>query len=123
VHASWGSCDYRHGVEFIVADDHAGLRAAIHEVLPEAAYQRCHVHFLRNALDHLPKNTSTTACRSCAGSLTAEISLRAKTDLAAWLSKWSGRYERLNNWVEETIEETFTYYRLPRQHQATDLCR
>jgi putative transposase len=36
----------------------------------------------------------------------------AKSDLAAWLSKWSGRYERLTNWVEETIEETFTYYRL-----------
>jgi transposase-like protein len=25
------------GVEFVVADDHAGLRMAIHEVLPEAA--------------------------------------------------------------------------------------
>ncbi len=35
------------GVEFVVADDHAGLRAAIREVLPEAALQRCYVHFLR----------------------------------------------------------------------------
>ena len=44
-----------HGVEFVVADDHAGLRSAIREVLPEAAVQRCYVHFLRNALDHLPR--------------------------------------------------------------------
>ncbi len=29
------------GVEFVVADDHAGLRSAIREVLPEAAVQRC----------------------------------------------------------------------------------
>jgi putative transposase len=29
------------GVEFVVADDHAGLRAALREVLAEAAYQRC----------------------------------------------------------------------------------
>src|SRR6516165_3822404 len=36
------------GVEFVVADDHAGLRAALREVLAEAAYQRCYVHFLRN---------------------------------------------------------------------------
>ena len=43
------------GVEFVVADDHAGLRAAIREVLPETAVQRCYVHFLRNALDHLPR--------------------------------------------------------------------
>ena len=42
------------GVEFVVADDHAGLRMAIREVLPEAAFQRCYVHF-RNALDHLPR--------------------------------------------------------------------
>src|SRR5262249_51957620 len=39
-----------HGVEFIVADDHAGLRTALREALAEAAYQRCYVHFLRNAL-------------------------------------------------------------------------
>src|SRR5207249_2024986 len=44
-----------HGVELVVADDHAGLRGAIREVLTEAAFQRCYVHFLRNALDHLPR--------------------------------------------------------------------
>jgi transposase-like protein len=44
-----------HGVELVVADDHAGLRSAIREVLAEAAFQRCYVHFLRNALDHLPR--------------------------------------------------------------------
>src|SRR5688500_8131700 len=44
-----------HGLEYVVADDHAGLRAAIREVLPEAAFQRCYVHFLRAALDHLPR--------------------------------------------------------------------
>src|SRR6201991_1083054 len=44
-----------HGVEYVVADDHAGLRAAVREVLPDAWFQRCYVHFLRNALDHLPR--------------------------------------------------------------------
>ncbi|MBB2708925.1 UNVERIFIED_ORG: transposase-like protein [Rhizobium etli] len=43
------------GIEFVVSDDHAGLVAAIGEVIPEAAWQRCYVHFLRNALDHLPR--------------------------------------------------------------------
>ena len=40
----------------------------------------------------------------------------AKADLAAWLKKWSPRYDRLTGWVEDNIEETFTYHRLPRQH-------
>jgi len=43
------------GVELAVSDDHAGLRKAIAEILPEAAWQRCYVHFLRNCLDYLPR--------------------------------------------------------------------
>src|SRR5215467_3167050 len=37
------------GVELVISDDHAGLRKAIAEVFTEAAWQRCYVHFLRNA--------------------------------------------------------------------------
>ena len=36
-----------------ISDDHAGF-SAIEEV-SEAAWQRCYVHFLRNALDYLPR--------------------------------------------------------------------
>src|SRR6201999_610213 len=47
------------GVELVVADDHAGLKAALREVLPEvspeAVWQRCYVHFLRNVLDYVPR--------------------------------------------------------------------
>jgi putative transposase len=32
-----------------------GPEKAIRKVLPEAAWQRCYVHFLRNALDYLPR--------------------------------------------------------------------
>lgn len=39
-----------HGVEFVVSDDHPGLKKAVMEVVPKAAWQRCYVHFLRNAL-------------------------------------------------------------------------
>ncbi len=42
-------------VELVISDDHAGLRTAIEEILGEAAWQRCYVHFLRNALDHPPR--------------------------------------------------------------------
>src|ERR1700733_6676904 len=36
------------GVQFIVSDDHPGLKAAIREALPGVWWQRCYVHFLRN---------------------------------------------------------------------------
>ena len=32
-----------------------GLKKAVAECLPQAAWQRCYVHFLRNAIDHLPR--------------------------------------------------------------------
>ena len=44
-----------HGEQLAVCDDHAGLKRAIMETLPEAYWQRCYVHFLRYALDYLPR--------------------------------------------------------------------
>jgi putative transposase len=105
-----------HGVEFVVADDHAGLKAAVREVLPGAFAQRCYVHFLRNALDHLPRKADDDCLQELRWIYDRRELAEARADLAAWLRKWSPRYDRLTSWVEENIEETFTYYRLPRQH-------
>jgi putative transposase len=105
-----------HGVEYVVADDHAGLRAAVREVLPDAWFQRCYVHFLRNALDHLPRKADDDCLQELRWIYDRRALSEAKSDLAAWLKKWSPRYPKLTTWAEETIEETFTFYRLPRQH-------
>jgi putative transposase len=104
------------GVELVVADDHAGLRAAIREVLSEAAYQRCYVHFLRNALDHLPRKADDDCLQELRWLYDRRSVEEARRDLSAWIAKWEGRYPRLVAWAEETIEETLTFYRLPRQH-------
>ena len=105
-----------HGVELVVADDHAGLRAAIREVLAEAAFQRCYVHFLRNALDYLPRKADDDCLQELRWLYDRRSVEEARRDLAAWVTKWGTRYPRLVAWVEETIEETLTFYRLPRQH-------
>ena len=104
------------GVEFVVSDDHAGLRRAVVEMLPEAAWQRCYVHFLRNALDHLPRKADDDCLKELRWLYDRRCLEEAKRDLAAWLSKWQARYPKLCDWVEEQIEETLTYYRLPHQH-------
>ncbi len=71
------------GVELIVADDHAGLRAAIREVLPEPAFQRCYVHFLRNALDHLPRKADDDCLQELRWLYDRRIIDEARRDLAA----------------------------------------
>lgn len=104
------------GVELVVTDDHAGLRAAIAEVLPEAAWQRCYVHFLRNCLDHLPRKGDDDCLRELRWIYERRNLGEARNDLAAWVAKWESRYAKLVAWVEENIEETLTFYRLPQQH-------
>jgi putative transposase len=104
------------GVELVVADNHPGLRAAIREVLAEAAFQRCYGHFLRNVLDHLPRKADDDCLQELRWLYDRRSAEEARRDLAAWIAKWGSRYPRLVAWAEETIEETLIFYRLPRRH-------
>jgi transposase-like protein len=105
-----------HGVEFVVSDNHAGLKKAIIEVLPNSSWQRCYVHFLRNALDYLPRKADDDCLKELRWMYDRRSLEEARKDLAAWLLKWQTTYPKLCDWVEESIEETFTFYKLPIQH-------
>lgn len=104
------------GVELAITDDHSGLKQAVAEVLPEAAWQRCYVHFLRNALDHLPRKADADCLKELRW-LYDRLNLEeALNDLKSWLNKWQSRYPKVCDWVEDNIEETLTFYRWPQAH-------
>lgn len=105
-----------YGVEFVVSDDHAGLKKAINEVLTEASWQRCYVHFLRNALDYLPRKADDDCLQELRWLYDRRDIQEAQADLASWINKWQSKYPKLVDWVEENIGETLTFYRLPRAH-------
>ena len=44
------------GVKLVVSDAHQGLKSAIAAVLHGAAWQRCRVHFVRNAIARVPRS-------------------------------------------------------------------
>jgi putative transposase len=104
------------GVEFVVSDDHEGLKQAIREILPGAHWQRCYVHFLRNALDYLSRKLADDCLQELRWIYDRRELAEARGDIAAWLAKWQAKHSRLCDWVEENIEETLTYYRLPQPH-------
>jgi len=104
------------GVEVAVSDDHAGLREAIARILPEAVWQRCYVHFLRNALDHLPRKADDDCMTELRWLYDRRDMQEAIADLKSWITKWQSKYPKLCDWVEENIHETLTFYRLPRSH-------
>jgi len=104
------------GVRLVVSDDHAGLKAAIKEVMPEAWWQRCYVHFLRNALDYLPRKADESCLQELRWMYERRDAFEARRDLKAWLEKWSAKYPKLCGWVEANIEETWSFYQLPLSH-------
>jgi putative transposase len=104
------------GVQFVVSDDHPGLKAAIREVLPGVWWQRCYVHFLRNALDYLPRKADDDCLQELRWMYERRDVEEARRDLQQWLEKWGGKYPKLCAWVEANIEETWTFYRLPLAH-------
>lgn len=104
------------GVRLAVTDDHSGLKRALAEVLPEAAWQRCYVHFLRNALDHLPRKAADDCLTELRWLYDRRDAAEARLHLRAWLERWAAKYPKLCAWVEEAIEETWTFYRQPREH-------
>jgi putative transposase len=46
------------GLKLVISDAHTGLKAAIARVF-DATWQRCRVHWMRNALAHVPKAQHT----------------------------------------------------------------
>jgi len=104
------------GVFFVVTDDHAGLKKAIGELLPEAIWQRCYVHFLRNALDYLPRKADDDCLQELRWMYDRRDLQEAQRDLQAWLQKWQQKYPKLCDWVDENIQETLSFYKLPLPH-------
>jgi len=105
------------GVEYAVSDNHSGVKKAVAAILPEASWQRCYVHFLRNALDYLPRKADPDCLTELRWIYDRRDIDEARRDLAVWLRKWQSKYPRLCDWAEENIEETFTFYRLPPGHR------
>jgi len=77
------------GVEFIVSDDHSGLRAARRAVLGGATWQRCQFHLARNAIHHAPSAGSRKRIgRQLKSIWTADDLARAETTLTELVASY-----------------------------------
>jgi transposase-like protein len=105
------------GVKLIVADRCLGLVESLAEFYPEAAYQRCSVHFYRNVWSLVPSGK----VREVASMLKAVhaqedlLAARAKTVLIVDKLK-EMKLPKAAEFVATNIEETFRYYTFPSEH-------
>jgi putative transposase len=106
------------GVEYVVSDDHAGLRAARRAVLGAAKWQRCQFHLAQNAIHHAP----SLAIRKRIG-----IELRAvwnantlsaaETALADLVASYRDTAPKLTEWLEKNVPEGLAVFLLPEHHR------
>lgn len=82
---------------------------------PEAVWQRCYVHFLRNALDYVPRKVDDD-CLMELRWFYDRRDLGGQARPGAVDRQMAGRYPKLVDWVENNIEETLSFYRLPLPH-------
>lgn len=106
------------GVQYIVSDDHAGLRAARRAVFGGATWQRCQFHLAQNAIHHAPN----LAVRKRIGAELREIwnaaSLaKAETSLAELVTEYRDTAPKIAAWLEENVPEGLTFFTLPKHHR------
>lgn len=103
--------------ELVISDACLGLVESVVEVNPAAPWQRCVVHWYRNAFSHVP----STKMREVALMLKAihpqacrRVVLAKAEDVIAKLKAM--RLAKVARWLEETFEEAVVYYAFPDEH-------
>jgi transposase-like protein len=105
------------GVKLVISDAHAGLKAALSRYFQGAAWQRCQVHFIRDACTKVSYST-----RSCVvedvSSIFAKTTLESAMDRAAFVAQeYSLMYLKFSEFIEDHIEECLAVLSFPSAHQ------
>jgi putative transposase len=106
------------GVEFIVSDDHAGLRAARRAVLGGATWQRCQFHLARNAIHHAPNAEIRKRIGAELRAVwNASKLAKAEAALAELIASYRDTAPKLATWLEKNVPEGLAVFTLPEQHR------
>jgi putative transposase len=103
------------GVELVVSDAHAGLKSAIAQVLG-CAWQRCSVHFLREALGHARKEQQGMLAALLRPIFNAESGEQARTLVGDALERLGKPLPKVAALLAEAEEDLLAFYAFPRDH-------
>ncbi len=76
------------GVRLVISDAHRGLVAAVRELLLGAAWQRCRVHFTRNAQALVPRSAAGMVASAIRSILSSPTSTLRPSSSAGWPMAW-----------------------------------
>jgi putative transposase len=103
-------------VRLVTSDSHRGLKSAVEAVLVGASWQRCRMHFMRNALSLVPK-----AAQQMVGATIRTVFAQPDTQGAReqWRRVSEGfrsRFPRLSFLMDEAEEDVLSYAAYPQEH-------
>jgi hypothetical protein len=108
------------GVRLFVGDKCLGLVESLAECYPAAAYQRWVVHFYRNVWSLVPATKVRTVATMLKAIHASEDRAAARTKAAQVVDKLRGlKLPAAATLIAEHIEETFSYYAFPTEHQRS----
>lgn len=105
------------GVELLVSDAHKGIRRAMDRHFQGCLWQRCKVHWQREALKKCSWRDRKEVLKDLGpilGPCEREQCLAVAAEIAL---KWQARNARLSAWIGETTEQCLAVWHLPAHHR------
>jgi transposase-like protein len=105
------------GVKLVVSDAHEGLKAAITKVL-SATWQRCRVHFMRNALAYAGKSQRRIVSAWIGTAFAQDDAGAARKQWRDVADQARPRLPKLATLMDEAEADVLAYMGFPAQHRA-----
>ena len=104
------------GVKLVVSDAHEGLKAAVAKLL-NASWQRCRVHFARNALAYAGKNGRRVVAAFIATAFAQNDAEAAKLQWRKVADQLRSTLPKLAAFMDEAEADVLAYMAFPAQHR------
>ena len=102
-------------LELITTDGHTGLEAAVDQVWPRVAHQRCWVHKLRN-LENKLKGSQQQCLEQAKLIYQAAHRREAVSRFRLWRARWRRVAPKAVDCVEQDLKELLAFYDCPTAH-------
>ena len=104
------------GVELVIADEHAGLAAAVRRFPPEARRQRCTVHLQRNVGARVPHRLRKRVAREVSVIFQTSGLAEAKKLLGEFGARWKKELPEAVEVLERGFGAATQFYAFPEAH-------
>jgi putative transposase len=105
------------GVKLVVSDAHEGIKASVSKILT-ASWQRCRVHFMRNALAHAGKSGRRVVSAFIATAFAQDDAAMARTQWRSVADQLRPKLPKLATLMDDAEPDVLAYMSFPAQHRT-----